>query len=213
MKELIRSYIQARSRAAKFEEFYGMIANTNTASILDVGVSDLKKHQRRDAANLFLKTFRYPPHCYTGLAVEDMTGMSDVFPGKRFVTYDGRDFPFGNDVFDAVFSNAVVEHVGDRERQLHFINELIRVGKKVYFTTPNKWFPVETHTNVYFLHWHTEIFLRWCRCRHVWVNQYNPRLLGFRDLVSLMDESSARNYNITKNSLLGIPMTFSVVCE
>ncbi len=55
--------------------------------------------------------------------------------------------------FDIVFSNAVIEHVGDRERQRLFVAEALRVGRRVFITTPNRGFPVELHTRLPFVHW------------------------------------------------------------
>jgi len=52
-----------------------------------------------------------------------------------------------------VFSNAVIEHVGDIERQRLFVSEALRVGRRVFVTTPNRWFPLEVHTRLPFVHW------------------------------------------------------------
>lgn len=47
--------------------------------------------------------------------------------------------------FDLVFSNSVIEHVGDFEKQREMARELARVGKHGYLQTPNKYFVVEPH--------------------------------------------------------------------
>jgi hypothetical protein len=47
----------------------------------------------------------------------------------------------------------VIEHVGDRDRQQAFVHEALRVGDRVFLTTPNRWFPVEVHTRLPFVHW------------------------------------------------------------
>ena len=62
------------------------------------------------------------------------------------VAADGCRLPFREKSFDWIFSNAVIEHVGDYERQRQFANEVRRVAAKGYFvTTPNKYFPIEPH--------------------------------------------------------------------
>ena len=61
--------------------------------------------------------------------------------------------PFDNQSFDIVFSNAVVEHVGARVQQHDFLEELIRVGKRVFVTTPNRRHPIEFHTATPLLHY------------------------------------------------------------
>jgi hypothetical protein len=47
----------------------------------------------------------------------------------------------------------VIEHVGPRERQQAFVREALRVGRRVFVTTPNRWFPIEVHTRLPFVHW------------------------------------------------------------
>jgi hypothetical protein len=70
------------------------------------------------------------------------------------VRADGRELPFADGEFDLGFSNAVVEHVaGGREGQRSFVHELCRVSRRVFVTTPNRWFPLEVHTLLPFVHW------------------------------------------------------------
>ena len=60
---------------------------------------------------------------------------------------DGRCLPFRSGSFDWVFSNAVIEHVGDWADQQRFAQEIRRVAFRGYFiTTPNRYFPLEPHT-------------------------------------------------------------------
>jgi len=206
----IRYLIQKTSRDGKLSQFYEEFERP--VRVLDVGVLSLKSHKNSLTANYFLKTFRYPAEYYTGLAVEDMVGMADSYPGKRFVTYDGKIFPFENDSFDAVFCNAVIEHVGDENDQTQFLNEMMRVAKVVYFTTPNKWFPVETHTNVLFRHWSDDSFYAWCAKYRSNYSKRNLNLLGYADVRRILDKSGAGAWTIVKNRLLGWTMTFSVWC-
>lgn len=64
-----------------------------------------------------------------------------------------RRLPFKDGEFDLVFCSAVVEHVGTRAAQEHFVSEILRVGKRAFITTPNRWYPVEFHTMTPGLHW------------------------------------------------------------
>ena len=61
-----------------------------------------------------------------------------------FIRGDACEMPFPSSSFDYVFSNAVIEHVGDFERQRRMANEIARVARKGYFvTTPNRHFPID----------------------------------------------------------------------
>ena len=77
-------------------------------------------------------------------------------PGSQpwpYLVADGCYMPFADQSFDLVVSNAVIEHVGLAADQLAFVAEHVRVGRDWVITTPNRWFPVESHTSTLFLHW------------------------------------------------------------
>lgn len=206
----VQNKVMEVSREKKLLHFYSLFKEGE--SVLDVGVSPESKRKRLTAGNYFLRNYRYDSETYTGLGIEDLTGMEDLFPGKRFVHYPGGKFPFSDKEFDWVFSNAVIEHVGDDDAQLLFLNEMMRVANNVFFTTPNKYFPVESHTRVFFLHWNDELFCRWYEKNQPWVINYGMYLLSYSRLRNLLKNSSATSFSIYKNRLIGIPMTFTITC-
>ena len=61
--------------------------------------------------------------------------------------------PFRDGAFDVVFSNSVIEHVGDAASQRLFASEIARVGRAYWVQTPNRWFPVEQHLLTPLVHW------------------------------------------------------------
>jgi SAM-dependent methyltransferase len=64
-------------------------------------------------------------------------------------TADARDLSeFEDNSFDIVFSNSVLEHVGDFADQKMMIDEVSRVGKRIFIQTPNYYFPIEPHFHV-----------------------------------------------------------------
>ena len=65
---------------------------------------------------------------------------------------DGRALPFADHSFDIVFSNSVIEHVGDGESQRQFAEEITRVGRAYWVQTPNRRFPIEPHLLTPLLH-------------------------------------------------------------
>jgi hypothetical protein len=83
----------------------------------------------------------------TPRAKEDLSG------ADRWVAGDGRSLPFRDRSFDLVFSNSVIEHVGDAASQRAFAREVARVGRAYWVQTPNRWFPVEQHLFTPLVHW------------------------------------------------------------
>ena len=76
-----------------------------------------------------------------------------VQPGFEYVAGDGRALNFADTSFDLAFSNSAIEHVGEFEDQRRFAREMMRVGRRLYCQTPNRWFPVEFHFLGLFAHW------------------------------------------------------------
>ena len=72
---------------------------------------------------------------------------------SSWVAGDGRSLPFRDGAFDVVFSNSVIEHVGDSESQARFAREAMRAGRRFWVQTPNRWFPVEQHLLLPLGHW------------------------------------------------------------
>lgn len=70
-----------------------------------------------------------------------------------FTIADARDMPFEDDYVDFALANAIIEHVGQEAEQQKLVHEMTRVARTWVITTPNKWFPVESHTSAVFLHW------------------------------------------------------------
>lgn len=63
----------------------------------------------------------------------------------QFVQADARDLPYPDKHFRTVYSNSVIEHVGDATQQQRFADEIRRVSDGYYVQTPNKYFPIEPH--------------------------------------------------------------------
>ncbi len=119
-----------------------------------------------------------------------------------WVAGDGRSLPFRDGSFDVVFSNSVIEHVGDAASQQRFAREVARVGRRYWVQTPNRWFPVEQHLLTPLIHW---LPRRWQRVvvprfnlwsllvpvtpdrRRFYIEHYltDVRLLGFAEVSGL----------------------------
>jgi hypothetical protein len=70
-----------------------------------------------------------------------------------WVLGDARKLPFPDGSFEIVFSNSVIEHLGNAEDQRRFADEVRRVGHSYYVQTPNRYFFLEPHLVTPFIHW------------------------------------------------------------
>jgi hypothetical protein len=73
-------------------------------------------------------------------------------PQYELVEADACDLTdmFADQSFDVVFSNSVIEHVGDESRQEAFAREVQRLAPAYWVQTPSDAFPIEAHTGVPF---------------------------------------------------------------
>jgi len=124
---------------------------------------------------------------------------------KKILIGDGRNNNLPNNSFDIVHSNATIEHVGSYKNQLLFIKECIRISKKyVFIQTPNRFYPIDFHTILPFIHWlpkniHRKIL------KIIGLNFYslekNLNLLSESNLRKLCNKLNIKNYKIIKYRL------------
>ncbi len=145
--------VSARSRRRKLDLFFETMRPTAETTVVDVGVSDgAYGEDLLGTANFFEALYPWPERI-TAVSTQYLTVFQEAFPQVTAVRADGRDLPFPDDSFDVGFSNAVVEHLPDLESQRAFVGELCRVSRRVFVTTPNRRFPLDTHTLVPLAHW------------------------------------------------------------
>ena len=107
--------------------------------------------------------------------------------------------------FDIVHSNATIEHVGSYKNQLSFVKECVRISKKyVFIQTPNRFFPIDFHTFLPFIHWlpksiHRKIL------KGVGLSFYsyekNLNLLSKKDLINFCKNLDLKNFEIINYKL------------
>ena len=140
------------SRDRKLRLFLELYRPGPQTSVLDIGVTDAP-FGAGSSDNHFEASYPWPGRI-TAVGNTGLERFAAAFPQVRVVRADGRDLPFADGEFDLCFSNAVVEHVaGGRPEQRRFVEELCRVAGRVFVTTPNRWFPVDPHSLLPFVHW------------------------------------------------------------
>lgn len=149
--------ISLRSRRRKLALFLELMHPDSTTSVLDVGVDEVSLGEQGGESGCTTHNFleeRYPwPERITALGLHDGVRFRERYPRIAFVQGDACALPFPDGAFDVVHSNAVIEHVGGRDRQEAFVREALRVGRRVFLTTPNRRFPIEVHTRLPLVHW------------------------------------------------------------
>ncbi|MGH9446709.1 MAG: methyltransferase domain-containing protein, partial [Terriglobia bacterium] len=136
-----------RSRARKFDLFRSCFQARPADRVLDVGAS----------GDVFLRyTFEdiypYPERIIAGgHTLREVESARTFYPQPVYAVFDGCRLPFRDKSFDLVFSNAVIEHIIGEASQHRFAQEVMRVGKSWFVTTPNYWFPFESHYHLPFI--------------------------------------------------------------
>ncbi len=155
MARRLAAAVSLRSRRRKFRLFMELLRPDEETSVVDVGVTDTAfgEGEGLAATHNFFEAMYPWRHRITAVALGELPRFQAAFPEVRCVRADGRDLPFADGEFDVGFSNAVVEHLGDRASQEVFVRELCRVARRVFVATPNRWFPLDPHTRLPLVHW------------------------------------------------------------
>jgi SAM-dependent methyltransferase len=181
--------VSLRSRRRKLRLLFDELRPTAATSIVDVGVDEVgfgaAGGQRGCSTHNFLEELYPWPARITAVGLHDGASFRSRYPGVRYVRADACELPFADGAFEVYFSNAVIEHVGDRARQRAFVEEAVRVADRVFITTPNRWFPIELHTGLPLVHWLPQAAAAraYRLARRPWAAE--NRLLGSGDLRGL----------------------------
>jgi len=205
----IAHFISGQNRKRKYSIFLSKMKPKENTTILDVGFSD-NEYSPND--NYLEKHYQWQNQI-TALGIDKPINFPKNYPQVRTIQYNGGEFPFPDNSFDICYSNAVIEHVGDKEKQLLFLKELNRVGRKIFITTPNRGFPIEVHTRLPIFHWFPKpIFdnvATFFGKKFATGNYMN--LLFYKQIVSLFEEANINNFKIIKNRKFGFTMDFVVI--
>lgn len=140
--------LSQRSRRIKMDLLQRHLALKGQERILDIGSQ--VDNQSRQVLERFDDKRRITA---VNIMPEHLHAIAAAYPGVRTVLADARSMPFRDGEFDVVYSNAVIEHVGDFADQRRMADEVRRVGKRWFLTTPNRWYPFEFHVRMPLISW------------------------------------------------------------
>lgn len=129
-------FFSRRSRLGRMEAFMRTMRPTSVTTILDIGGTP----EFWEGTNLQV----------TLLNTREPTGLP---PNLSYVKGDATQLPYSDSAFDIVFSNSTIEHLHTAEAQRGAAVEAMRVGRRLWMQTPNRWFAIEPHYLTPFIHW------------------------------------------------------------
>lgn len=120
--------------------------NNKKNKILDFGVSSSKNSDSNPFVKYFIKKK------YKSLYGCGLDNISDVKNNLKDLKYKkikpNKKLPYKDNYFSISISHAVFEHLGSFKKKQFYLSELLRISKKVFITVPNRYFPVEHHSNI-----------------------------------------------------------------
>lgn len=122
-------------------------------------------------------------------------------PDLLVVVADGEQLPFSNKSVEIIISNSVIEHVNNPEK---LADEIQRVSRGYFLQTPNRNFPMETHSLI------AIPFLNFISQR--WLRQSLCTIFGasFEYIDSVHYMSEKRLKSLFSNSTLGYEKAFGL---
>jgi SAM-dependent methyltransferase len=139
------------SRSRKIRLFFETFRPTEQTKILDVG-AEVDPNGKRGLQFIDLHPWKNMLSAIN-LSAEHIAAIKQLYPKIDAKVGDACALPWPDKYFDVVYSNAVIEHVGDFDRQKQMAAEIMRVGKQWFVTTPNRWYPFEFHMRLPFVTW------------------------------------------------------------
>ncbi|MBI3899619.1 MAG: methyltransferase domain-containing protein [Gammaproteobacteria bacterium] len=209
----VQSMVQAarrQARAKRASVFREAFTLSSTTRILDIGSEDGSA-----VAAMLAGTGAQPNNVY--IADSDLGRLEEGHRRFGFVPVEmpesGR-LPFEDRFFDIVYCSSVIEHVTvpksevwamhdgqefqkrAHRRQRQFANEIRRLGKQYYVQTPDKWFPVESHTWLPFVGYlpRSMQLKVLALSNRYWIKRTTPawNLLGTSDMRELFPDAEIR---------------------
>jgi hypothetical protein len=167
-------WYSVRNRERKAEQILAWLQRCGVKNVLFVGTMGDEHAGDDNMVNAGIVERRIAAAYEVKMSINVEPAMT-TYP---FMIADARNMPFEDNYVDFALANAIIEHVGQEAEQRKMVLEMTRVARTWVITTPNKWFPIESHTSALFLHW----FPSWRKKRE----EDFTRLLSRREFLELL---------------------------
>lgn len=179
----------------------------DSEQVLDIGATSDRTYSNSN----YFECMLHNKERITAVGLEDASFLESQYPGLRFVRANALSLPFENMSFDVVHSSAVFEHVGNRQNQIQYLKEALRVARRyVFITTPYRFFPIEFHTMIPLIHWLPKNMHRNLLAQlgmEFFSREENLNLVGdreFEEIISCAIHGLNYEYKIANVRLLGL---------
>ena len=187
-------------------EFFNLFLVNNKyskyKSVIDIGSTPSIDEEQ----NIFLENTKDNQNI-TCLSNQDCRILQKKYKNiKNVIIGDARNTMLEKGSFEIVHSNATIEHVGSFENQVSFVREMLRISKEsIFIQTPNRFYPIDLHTILPFIHWlpkkiHRKIlkFLK----KDFYSREENLNLLTAKELKKICEILNIKKFKILKYKLL-----------
>jgi SAM-dependent methyltransferase len=193
------------SRERKLRLFEGQMKPARHEKVLDLGAQVSGEGQDVQ----FIDWYPWKENLTAvNISQEHTEAIKKRYPMIDAKAADARRLPWPDKHFDIVFCNAVIEHVGGEPDQRQMASEIMRVGKRWFVTTPNRWYPFEFHMRLPFVTWLPRhgylgfsriVFYSSAAGRYIWGGRYSSplRLLDAGDLRKWFPQSRIIKQRVT----------------
>ena len=138
-----------KKRSEMLNILYKNINLVNINSFLDIGTTEDNK---LESSNFFVNNFNKIP-IKKSISDQDIKNSNFNQFLKKSITSNFEVSQIDAYKSDLVISSATIEHVGSYDNQFKMIENIMKLTNKYFFiTTPNRFFPIDFHTKIPFLH-------------------------------------------------------------
>tara|TARA_Y100000741_G_scaffold364576_1_gene356092 strand:- start:1294 stop:1968 length:675 start_codon:yes stop_codon:yes gene_type:complete len=177
---------------------------SNISSILDIGTTN---DETLKSSNFIIYQFK---DIKIRKSLSDQSIKDNFFNlnYKKSITEFLNNDEISNLSSDVVISSATLEHVGDNHNKNVMIKNITLLTKKYFIiTTPNRYYPIDFHTKLPFIHWlPKKIHRKFLKIVGLdfFSKEQNLDLLSYNDLKNLIKDIKNFDIRIKKIKFLGL---------